>query len=350
MASYSEKGLSYFEISNFCRQIARLFNAGITPNEALHILIKDTDNAGYSDFLSGILDSLKQGERFHDALRETDMFPDYVTNLIKLGEETGSLDTVSESLAIYYENEDNLRANIKSAVTYPIIMVVLMLVVVTVVLRNVLPVFEQVFTEMGASMDGLGTMFLNIGKAISKYSLAINIVLLLAYGIFLFFYLTNSGKESFDSFLSKFPPTRHFQHEVAVGRFASSMSVAMHSGLSTYDSLKLSSEIVGNEEIKGHILKAAEDIRKGSSLTDALSESKMLSNVYLSMLEVASRTGNTDQVMAEIANQYVKENDRKMNALISAVEPFLVILLSVVVGAILLSVILPLMGIMTGIN
>ena len=344
------KPLNYYEISSFCRQMARLFAAGIGPMEALSIVKEDTTDSYYNSFLTQMSENVEHGMRFHEALEETHMFPDYVVSLMRLGEETGRLDTVADSLASYYEKEDTLRQNIKSAVLYPVIMVGLMLIVVMVVLRFVLPVFQQVFEEMGSSMSGISGALLQFGNALSRYSFAINLFLLALLLLILFFALTDKGRSTFRSLLLRFAPTRALQEDIACGRFASGMALALKSGLPTKQSMDLSADIVGNEAIRARILESAGKVEMGFPFVDAIEKAHLFEHFHMRMLEVSSRTGGTDEVMQEIADEYDRRTGRRLSSFLSAIEPTLVIILSVVIGAILLSVIMPLLGVLSDIG
>ena len=342
--------LNYYEISSFCRQMARLFGAGIGPHQALSILREDTEDPRYNAFLAETTARLEEGKNFHEALSASGLFPDYVLSLMRLGEETGSLDIVSDSLASYYEKEDALRDNIRSAVVYPVIMLLLMLAVILVVLRYVLPVFQQVFQELGTSMTGVSALLLAFGTNLSRYSVILYLLLALLIGFTLYVTLSDSGRHLLGRLLDRFGPTRRFREQLACGRFASGMALALKSGLRTRESMDLAAGIVENDDVRARILRSAEQIELGMPLKDALEETGLFNHFHLRMLEVSSRTGNTDEVLQEIAEEYHRAADRRLSSVVSAIEPTLVIILSLVIGAILLSVILPLLGILSDIG
>ncbi len=346
----TQKKLSYYEISVFCRQLAGLFGAGIAPVQALRILCEDAEDAHYESFLKRIEQEVLSGSAFHEALEKTKLFPEYVTSLIRLGEETGSLDVVSSSLSSYYEKEDDLRLRLKSAVSYPLLMVLLMLLVIGFVLRRVLPVFQQVYAELGSSMSGVSAVLLRFGQTLSRYSFAVNVSLAAVLILFLFFRMTRRGRLFAGRLLDAFVPTARLREQIAAGRFAAAMALALKSGLSTRQSLELSAKIVEHEKTREKILKSAEAIDLGATLPDALQDQALFRPFYLRMLEVSSHTGNIDKAMSEIADAINRETDTRLSSLISMIEPTLVIAMSLIVGAILLSVIMPLLGVLANIG
>ena len=342
--------LNSFEVATICEQLSILFESGITPVESITILIKDSRKAEEAELLQQILDYLLAGEPFADALSRTCVFPEYVVELIAVGHETGKLDIVTRSLAEYYDEEHNLKQNLKSAVSYPLVMIVMMAVVILVLLRFVLPVFEQVFEQLGAAMTGLAGSLLSAGQALGRYSTLLGIVFGAAVVLFFYFYATPVGQRQFSRFTAWFPATRKFSERIAVSRFASALQLTQASGVETYSSLELCRSLVGNEVVRNKITKCKELVEDGASFSEALAGSEIFPPFYSSMIDVGARTGRLDRVMGFIGRRYKQETDASIERVVGSIEPTLVIILSVAVGLILLSVILPLMGIMSSIG
>lgn len=345
-----QKLLSNSEIASFCRQTAMILQAGITPSEGMDILIHDTINKDGKDLLQGIGDSCREGNYFYQALETSGVFPDYVVRLTALGEESGNLDSVLLSLAQYYEREENISESIRSAVTYPLIMILMMFVVILVLIMKVLPIFRQVFVQLGTEMSPLAQSLLHVGNTLSNYSIIFTMILFLIIGVCFFLYKTPTGKKHAKRFLSHFPLTKGFYDKVAAGRFASGMYLAFTSGMDTYQSLDMISHIVENDDMNKKIEICKQEIENHSDLPDALSKAEIFSNLYARMVAVGFRSGSIDAVMKQISQNYESETDKQMSRIISIIEPTLVILLSLIVGVILLSVLLPLMGIMSSIG
>lgn len=345
-----QKLLSNVEIASFCRQTALIIKAGITPAEGMDILAQDTASGEGQDLINSIGEICKKGEPFYQAIESTGVFPNYVVKLTALGEESGNLDAVLTSLAAYYEREQSVSENVKSAVTYPLIMIAMMFVVILVLVVKVLPIFQQVFIQLGTEMTPLASSLLSIGNTLSKYAIGITITLFIFIGACLVLYKTRAGRRRITRFFSHFPLTKKFYEKIAAGRFASGLYLSFTSGMDTYQSLDMISEIVENEQMQAKINNCKAMLDEDSNLPEALAKSEIFSRLHSRMVAIGFRSGSIDTVMKQISQNYEAETDRQINKIISIIEPTLVILLSVIVGIILLSVLLPLMGIMSSIG
>lgn len=342
--------LSNAEISSFCRQTALIMKAGITPAEGMEILKHDAVNKEGQELLEKISLSCKRGNPFFQSLEETGLFPDYVIKLIALGEESGNTDGVLTSLAEHYEREEDIADSIKSAVTYPLIMIVMMFIVIIVLIVKVLPIFKQVFVQLGTQMSPLASSLLSLGNTLSRYSLGITLFIFVITAAVMILYKTSNGRARLQNFLTRFPVTSGFYEKIAASRFASGMYLAFTSGMDTFRSLDMIAGIVENEEMYKKIEICRAELNKNSNLPEALAKAKIFSNLYSRMVAVGFHSGSVDLVMKQIADSYDEETKKQINHIISIIEPTLVIILSLIVGLILMSVLLPLMGIMSSIG
>lgn len=346
----NQRQLSNEELAAFCSQIAILLKGGVTPAESLRVLLSDTEDKTTKELLESMFNSVMDGETMAEALKITGVFPDYVLNTVKLGEEAGSTDEVFSSLAEFYDREAQIQENIKSAVTYPLVMVFMMIIVILVLITKVLPIFSQVFVQLGSEMTGFAASLLQFGKSLSRYSIAITVVIVALIGLYLFCSKTKSGKKLSNRFLTTFILTRSFYEDVAIGRFASGLALSQRSGLDTFRGLDMVTELVEHSGVLAKIGICREALLRGDNLAEALKESQMFSNVNNRLISVGIKTGDVDEVMSRIAGEYQRRSEKKLSRVISIIEPTLVIILSVIVGLILLSVILPLLGIMSNIG
>ena len=342
--------LSNYEISVFCRQTTMLLKAGIAPAYGIDILLQDTDDPKGRALLEKIQAPLREGASYHDALESSGVFPDYMLNMVSIGEMSGTLDTVMDNLAQYYEREDSIRSNLKSALSYPLIMIAMMFVVIIVLITQVLPIFSQVFAQLGTSMNAFSESLLKLGSSLNRYSFIFVGIIVLIFALFFYFTKVPSGRKTFAAFAARFGPTRDLYNGIAAGRFASGMALALSSGMDTFSGLDLTLRLVENEEMYAKIKKCKELIIEGESFPEALGQSEIFTKLYSRMVTVGFQSGSMDSVMKQIAERYQKDTDRRIYSIISVLEPTLVIILSLIVGMILLSVILPLMGIMSSIG
>lgn len=345
-----KRKLSNVEIASFCDQVALILSAGITPVEGMRILLSDTKDSQGKEIISQILEHCQTGEQFSKALSATGVFPDYVVNMVSIGEESGNTDDVMRALADYYTREEVISDNLKSALRYPLIMIGMMLVVILVLITKVLPIFNQVFIQLGSEITGFSRSLMNLGNNIRSYSILLIIILVIIAIPAILFTKTRKGRQFSRNLLTRFPLTRGFYEKMASGRFASGLALTLSSGLDTYQSLDMVSELVENKQMSEKIMQCKKLIEEGSNFSEAVAKAEIFSNLYARMIAVGFRTGNVDVVMNKIAEQYETETNDRIHSIISILEPTLVILLSMIVGMVLLSVILPLMGIMSTIG
>lgn len=346
----SKDALSPSELSAFCAQIAMIMKSGISIGEGVEIMCEDTKNPQGREILENIREHVDAGSTFHEALASSGKFPKYMVDMAEIGEATGKLDDVMEMLCAYYEREENIARSIKSAVTYPIIMIAMMALVIIVLIVKVMPVFNEVFVQLGSEMTGFSRAVMDLGAVMSRYSfvfIGIAAVLVIA-----FFILrgTASGRRTLQKWAAGFFATKNLNAKIASGRFASAMALMLSSGLDTDQSLDMVYKLVDNDYIRGKISACKRFIEDGSTFAEALVKSEFFTGVYARMVTVGFKTGSVDMVMKKLADRYEEEVDVQVGNIISILEPTLVAVLSVIVGMILLSVMLPLMGIMSSIG
>lgn len=342
--------LTNLEIASFCEQMAMVMKAGITPKDGLAILLSDTKDESTRQILQTLLKSSALGETFTTSVKSSGVFPDYVVNMISIGEETGRMDDVMQSLCDYYEHEENISESIRNAITYPFIMIVMMLIIIAVIISEVLPLFNQVFIQLGTQMDGFSGSLLAIGEGLRSYSLVFFGILFLLIVFFIYVTKTEKGTLLLSKIASHITPLKRFSDAVAYGRFASGMSLMLGSGMGIYQSLEMVSHLVGNSDMEAKIIRCRGHIMDGDGFAEALQKEHFFNNLYSRMIAIGTKTGNLDSILGKIAHIYEEETDKKIRNFISVLEPTLVISLSLVVGLILLSVILPLLSIMTSIG
>ena len=337
------------EISSFCGQIALILKSGISSIEGITIMLEDASSADEKQILEAILENIQETGSLYQALADTGLCPSYMLHMVEIGEETGTLDEVMTALSVHYDREDSISKSIKNAVTYPLIMAGMMVVVIIVLLVKVMPIFNQVFIQLGTEMTGFSRTLMNIGNAINRYSIVFIVVLVLIAALILYGTRTASGKRVFRSLGYKFKFSRAIYEEIAACRFASGMALTLSSGLNPERSMELVTALNEDAAFQKKIDSSQKLIEGGSDLSEALYSAGIFTGMYARMASIGGKTGSMDQVMGQIAGLYQDDIDNRMNNALAVLEPTLVIALSLIVGVILLSVMLPLMGIMSSI-
>lgn len=347
MAQQTFSPLSNTEVSAFCSQMAMILQSGISSVEGVALMLEESTSSEEQELLTTMQKTLFETGNFHQALASVNAFPDYMLQMVYIGEQTGKLDEVMSALADHYEREASIAQSIRNAVTYPLIMICMMLLVIIVLITKVMPIFNQVFRQLGSEMTGFSKAILNLGAALNRYSSVFMVILALLVILALYITRTQKGRAWFSRFTSRFTWTRALSEKMAACRFASGMALTLSSGLNPTECLELTSGLTDNADFRKKLAQSGEHMGDGADLSHALLEAGVFSGVYARMASIGSKAGVLDEVMGDIADKYQDEIDQKITGLIATLEPTLVIILSLIVGMILLSVMLPLMGIMS---
>lgn len=332
---FHQKLLSNLELAEFCNQMSMILHSGISALEGLSILLEDAQNEAERSLLQKMLEEMETTGYFYEAVSASGVFPDYSFYMIKLGEETGTLDEVMNGLYEHYTRKENLAGMIRSSFVYPSIMLGMMALVIAVLLTKVLPIFNQVFEQLGQEMTGFSAGLLNIGEALSSYSIAFVII-----GVITVLAVIFCRK--------RLPFYRNIQNQMAACRFADGMSITLKSGMTPEQGLDLVANLVEDEVFQRKIADCKNQLTDGMEFSAALHICGIFTGTYARMASIAGKAGTLDEVMSKISAEYEYDVNTKINRMITMIEPTLVILLSVIVGIILFSVMLPLLGIMSG--
>ena len=343
------KAFTNAEVAAFCGQMAIILKSGISALEGLEVMKDEAASKAEAAVLDKLIEDTTSGSNLGDALKSTGLFPDYMTQMVDIGEETGTLSDVFEALEIHYEREAAISKSVRSSLTFPLIMIGMMIVVIVVLLTVVLPIFNQVFQQLGTEMTGISRTFLNIGNALSTYSVTFIAILAVLVILIILGFTTKTGKSIFKKIGSLFPAFRRISTGTAACRFASGMSLTLRSGLNPERCLELVCQLNEDEAFAGKLGEMKSKIDEGCDASKAISESKIFTGVQSRLCTIGDKTGHMEDALDKIADLYQDEVDSSITRALSVLEPTLVVILSIIVGVILLSVMLPLMGIMSGI-
>ncbi len=344
----SNKKLSNTEIAAFCEQLAFMVRAGISLQESLMIIREDAKSGKGHDITQGLLERVEKGDTLGVALKESEVFPDYMVQMVVIGEASGKLEEVLESLCQFYERNESISRSIRSAVTYPLVMIVMMIAVILVIIVQVLPVFEGVFEQLGSEVPAVVQSIIAFGNGVRQYALVIIVVVAVVVVVLLLAYRSQRGKSAFSSLLERV--FKKLAGSISSGRFASAMALMLSAGMDVNQALDMSYDLMDNAETRRRIERTKGMMAEGKPFAEAIVDTGLFTGVYGRMITVGFKTGTLDSVMQRIAQHYEDDIERRIGSIISALEPTLGAVLSVIVGLILLAVMLPLMGVMSAIG
>jgi type IV pilus assembly protein PilC len=339
--------LSAEELSAFSAQMALTVKTGIPLSEAVMILRDDAETETAKKLFGVILEGLEAGEPLADSLRRAGAFPAYMAQMIEIGETSGRLDQVLDSLSKYYAREDNIGKSVRSAVTYPAIMLAILVAIILILIIKVLPIFNEVFTSFGGELSPFAGSAMALGNAISAYSVGIIIAVAAVAAALIIMRATRSGRA-----LQKRAAQKIFKKlslDMATGKFASGIALMLASGIDIGRAVELTLPLVDNPVMRERVAKLAELIEQGGAFSESAVGTRVFTGMEARLLQLGFKSGNIDAVMDKIAQDYEDRTDDRLDSLISVIEPTMVAALCVIVGLILLSAMLPLLAVMTSI-
>lgn len=335
----------------FCRELHQLVRTGIPLAEGLTMLREDETDPDTRSWLEALCRSTEEGLPLSSALRETEAFPAYMTDMVSLAEETGRLEDVLLSLQRHYDRQLRMAADIRGAVAVPVTLFAVMVAVVILLVTQVLPVFDRVFAQLGVRMGAVATGMMNAGAVLAKAGTGIAVVLVAAAAAALVVALVPALREKFAAGFRRSFGGRGILGQMAAARFASSMSMAVASGLSMEESVSLSAKLCGGaKEIDEKTERCRKEIEEGGSPADALAGSGLFSGRDCRLLKLAEQTGSLPDTLEDLAQRQEEESLRRIDRTVGAIEPAIVVITSALAGVILLSVMLPLMGLLSTIG
>ena len=332
----------------FCRELHQLVRSGIPIAEGLAMLREDETDPDTRSWLEALCRSTEEGLPLASALRETGAFPAYMTDMVSLAEETGRLEDVLLSLQRHYDRQLRMAADIRGAVAVPVTLFAVMVAVVVLLVTQVLPVFDRVFAQLGVRMGAVATGMMNAGAVLAKAGTGLAVVLVILAAAALVVALVPSLREKFVTGFRRSFGGRGILGQMAAARFASSMSMAVASGLSMEESVALSAKLCGGaREIDEKTERCRKEIEEGGSPADALADSGLFSGRDCRLLKLAEQTGSLPDTLEDLAQRQEEESLRRIDRTVGAIEPAIVVITSALAGVILLSVMLPLMGLLS---
>ncbi len=226
----------------------------------------------------------------------------------------------------------------------------MMMVVLGVIVIQVLPIFQQVLTNLGASLTGVALSLMQLGVTLANYGLYVLVAVIVLLVVSMIVLRVRHKEHALTVFFEKFWPTRRLMEDMSVAQFAYAMSLLMNSGYDSSQALEMVVDMIRHNKIKSKVAESSEKVKNGASFEDEMVRNGIFKNLYSKMLHIGFRTGHGDETMARIAEEYEREVDSALNRFLNLIEPTLVAVLSILVGIILLSVMLPLMSIMSTIG
>ena len=330
------------DIVIFTRQFSTMIDAGLPLVQGLTILAEQSENPTFKGVLKAINKDVEGGSTLAEAMKKHPaVFDDLFVNLVAAGEVGGILDTILRRLAEYIEKNERLKAQIKGAMTYPIVVMAIAIIVIAVILIFVIPVFEDMFKSFGSALP-LPTQ---IVVEMSRFMKSNFIWIILALGAvgFLFkkYRASKGGRRTTDNLSLKLPIFGDMLKKVAVARFTRTLGTMIQSGVPILDALEIVARTSGNVILEEILFEVRGSIAEGQTIAEPLSENDIFPGMVIQMISVGEATGALDTMLEKIADFYDEEVDAAVEALTSMLEPLLMLFLGGAIGGLVIAMYLP---------
>jgi type IV pilus assembly protein PilC len=346
-----QKSVKLSDLAIMARQLATMMGAGLTLLRSLTILAEQTENATLASTLTQVRQQVEGGSSLSESLaRHPRVFPPMMIHLIRAGETGGFLDRALESIAETFEADVKLRATIKSALTYPVIVLIMALVAVAAMLIFIVPIFQKMFASLGGTLPLPTQILIDVSQQMVWLGplLAVGIV------VFIFWWRKNKHTEKVRSFVDplklKLPVFGALFAKVAIARFTRNFGTMSGAGVPVLQSLAIVGETSGNWVIERALQKVQDSVRSGRTIAAPLAESPVFPSMVTQMIAVGEDAGALEQMLHKIADFYDEQVQATTEALASLIEPLMIGVIGVIVGGMIVALYMPMFTIYQNIH
>ncbi len=339
------------DIVIFTRQFATMINAGLPLVQSLTILAQQTENKALKEVTKAVVYDVESGNTLADAFaKHPKAFSDLYVNMVAAGEAGGILDTILLRLATFLEKSDALIRKVKSAMIYPGVILTVAAGAVAVLLIFVIPTFQSMFASVNMELPLPTRIVIGMSQLLIHYWWA----MLAAIGLSIFavkrYYASSGGRKHIDTLLLKAPVLGDLLRKSAVSRFTRTLGTLISSGVSILDGLEITAKTAGNRVIHDAVMQSRQSIAGGDTIAAPLEKSAVFPPMVISMIAVGEQTGGLDEMLSKIADFYDEEVDVAVGALLSLMEPVMIVVLGVIVGGMVVAMYLPIFDMMNAIQ
>lgn len=339
------------ELSVFCRQFQSILNAGVTVVNALDMLAAQTENKVFHSAIKETKQSVERGETLADAMRKSPkIFPPLLINMVEAGEASGSLDKAFGRMALQFEKSAKLKALMKKAMIYPVMLLIVATVVLMIMSVVVVPQFAKMFTEMGSDLPMITKFVMRISDVIRFRWYLIALFLLLLVGGIKALQATENGKKFLGKLKLKVPILGRLQVKSASASFARTLSTLLSSGISVTYALEITARSMTNVLFQEALEKTKEEAERGVSLSAPIAACGLFPPMVSQMLRIGEETGNIEGMLDKVAEYYEDEVEIATQSLSASLEPIIIIVMAVIIGAIVMAIYMPMVSMYQGLD
>ena len=349
--SFGKKGIRTRDIVIFTRQFATMINSGLPLVQSLDILARQTENPSLAEVTKQVVFDVESGHTLADAFsKHPKAFTELYVNMVAAGEAGGILDTILLRLATFLEKSDALIRKVKGAMVYPGVIMSVAGIAVAVLLIFVIPTFQKMFASVGMELPLPTRIVIAMSDFLISYWWALILIIVgIVYAI-RSYYKTPNGQKQIDQMMLNAPVLGDLLRKSAVSRFTRTLGTLISSGVSILDGLEITAKTAGNRVIHDAVMESRNSIAGGETIAGPLEKSKVFPPMVISMIAVGEQTGGLHEMLSKIADFYDEEVDVAVSALLSLMEPMMIVILGVIVGGMVVAMYLPIFDMMNAVQ
>ena len=335
-------GVKTRDIVIYTRQFATMINSGLPLVQSLDILHRQTENKALAKTIEQVQHDVESGNTLADALRQhPKIFTDLYVNMVAAGEVGGILDVILLRLATFLEKNDALVRKIKGAMVYPAVIFTVAIGAVATLLIVVIPTFQNMFAGAGIALPAPTRLVIFMSESLQNYWYVFIAVIVGAVAAIRYAYSTDGGQLAIDRLMLKMPILGPLLRKSAVARFTRTLGTLVASGVSILDGLEITARTAGNRVIQDAVMESRSSIAGGETISEPLKRAQVFPPMVVQMINVGEQTGGLDEMLTKIADFYDEEVDQAVEALLSAMEPIMIVFLGGIVGGMIVAMYLP---------
>jgi general secretion pathway protein F len=332
------------DVANATRQLATLLSSGLPLMEALNVLVDQEENQALKQSLASLRDSVRGGSSFTDALKtNAKVFSQLYGNMVAAGEASGTLEITLDRLADFLEEQVRFRGRFAAALAYPALMTVIGIGVLFFLFSFVLPRVVGMFEDMRQQLPFITLALLAVVHVLSRFWWLILIALGGAGWYLKQHFSTQAGREKLDAWLLRMPVFGTLIRMIAVSRFTRTLGTLLQSGVPTLTALDIVQNVIGNTVLAEAVRKARENVREGESIAEPLRRSGLFPPVVVQMVSVGEKSGELEKMLLKVSDSFDRTVETRITALMSLLEPIIILVMGLVVGFIVIAILLPIM-------
>lgn len=338
------------DISFLCKGLSSMISAGISVSQALNTIASQCNKRTLKQSLYRVERNVSRGESIYKSLKkEPDVYPLFMNEMIKIGEESGKLDKILENLSEYYDKQDKLVNKVKSAITYPLVVLTSSFFIILFLMAKIIPNFIDTLLSIGGDIPFLTQITLDFYNFLRANFYLINIILFTIMITIYQYSRTNEGKLYFDNIKIKIPYLRRYYNNLFLYKFSVSLSMLIEAGFNIIEALETVISVLDNKVIENKIKNCIEDIKQGESMNSSFKKQELGNELFLSLISIGEETGKVEQMLSKLGEILENELEEYLKRLLSLMEPMIIIFLALFVGVFIIAAFMPIINIMDSI-